>query len=104
MSDDTIHEMEIWEPGCSENVEIVASIDEKKRDLEMITDDKDEHLLKKMIKSMNLEYQTLNKRLRQSRKEAACLAAHCLHGWLYGDHRVAVEYVVYDLYGAGFRR
>ncbi|XP_006857448.2 splicing factor U2af large subunit A [Amborella trichopoda] len=185
MSDqDPIQEIEIWEPGYSENVEIVASIDEKTRDLEMITDDKDEHLLKnkedesgtsnceqttlagddasdQLPCSLSLQYNNAHEPtfslsqqdrvseefqkkceapgsmkledfdmgssgddqktminpssdfdafqpgcvlVEYSRKEAACLAAHCLHGRLYGDHRVAVEYVAYDLYRARFPR
>ncbi|PKA54151.1 Splicing factor U2af large subunit B [Apostasia shenzhenica] len=32
------------------------------------------------------------------RKEAACLAAHCLHGRSYGERVVAVDYIRHDLY------
>ncbi|XP_058101496.1 splicing factor U2af large subunit A [Magnolia sinica] len=36
------------------------------------------------------------------RREAACAAAHCLHGRLYGGRVVAAEYAPYDLYHARF--
>ncbi|XP_043704997.1 splicing factor U2af large subunit A-like isoform X2 [Telopea speciosissima] len=32
------------------------------------------------------------------RTEASCMAAHCLHGRLYGDQVVAVGYISHDLY------
>ncbi|KAJ6851980.1 uncharacterized protein M6B38_257185 [Iris pallida] len=39
-----------------------------------------------------------------SRKESACVAAHCLHGRLYGERMVSVAYVPHDLYLSRFPR
>lgn len=36
------------------------------------------------------------------RTEASCIAAHCLHGRLYGDQIVVVGYISHDLYLARF--
>ncbi|PIA45487.1 hypothetical protein AQUCO_01700781v1 [Aquilegia coerulea] len=36
------------------------------------------------------------------RSEASCLAAHCLHGRLYGDRTVLVNYIPHDLYLSKF--
>ncbi|XP_059632321.1 splicing factor U2af large subunit B [Cornus florida] len=36
------------------------------------------------------------------RTEATCMAAHCLHGRLFDDRIVSVEYVAYDIYRARF--
>ncbi|KAG5240699.1 splicing factor U2af [Salix suchowensis] len=38
------------------------------------------------------------------RAEASCMAAHCLHGRLFGDRVVVVEYVPLDLYLARFQK
>ncbi|XP_059281521.1 uncharacterized protein LOC132035229 [Lycium ferocissimum] len=38
------------------------------------------------------------------RAEAACMAAHCLHGRLFDDRIVAVEYVPVDLYQTKFSK
>lgn len=39
-----------------------------------------------------------------ARKEAAIMAAHCLHGRIYGDQTVVTGYVPYDLYQTRFPR
>ncbi|KAK9083097.1 hypothetical protein Scep_029568 [Stephania cephalantha] len=39
-----------------------------------------------------------------TRSEAACIAAHCLHGRLYGDKTVEVCYVAHDVYLNRFPR
>lgn len=38
------------------------------------------------------------------RPEAACMAAHCLHGRMFDGRVVTVEYVGHDLYRMGFHR
>ncbi|KAL5711954.1 hypothetical protein ACHQM5_014175 [Ranunculus cassubicifolius] len=38
------------------------------------------------------------------RSEASCIAAHCLHGRLYGEHSVSVSYIPHDLYLSRFRK
>lgn len=38
------------------------------------------------------------------RPEAACMAAHCLHGRMFDGRVVTVEYVAHDLYRMGFHR
>ncbi|RWR97740.1 bromodomain-containing protein 4-like protein isoform X3 [Cinnamomum micranthum f. kanehirae] len=42
--------------------------------------------------------------IEYARKEAACVAAHCLHRRPYGDQIVVVGYIPYDMYRARFPR